>query len=446
MEYNIYLDTLTRLPDGEAFKTILERRIQSGQNLTIVMVSLDDFKRVNAEFGYQNGDKFIQSVATYIEENSPKESVSRYRGDKFAIIFEDITEEDARAWCEKVMEHFTAPWRVGKLVHKLTVCISVVEYPRLAGDLTEIIELLEYLNSYAKSNKKNQYIICDDVFKKKMERRAHIVSILKEVIEKGKMYVNYQPILDVKANRYSRAEALFRLKDDQLGDISPGEFFPIAEENGYVIEIGYVLIDKVCQYIKSFLDAGEEAPIVSVNFARQQIMASDVDKKIFAILEKYQLSPEYLAIELPEEVFSVQYNVVKGQMMKLYEKGIRFYLDGFGTGFMDLIHLIELPFDIIKMNKNLIRASEHNETIYLLISAMTAVFEENNKQTLGDGIESDKLKELADLLFMDYLQGYYFSKPVSEEEMREYFQQRDVVEASNMDDLLAEIDLDVNLN
>lgn len=446
-DFAIYLDSLTNLADGATFKSVLDARIKADRKMMIGMVSLDDFKRVNREYGYQNGDKFIQSVADYLKEICPEKTVFRYSGDKFTVILEDTSEEEMQTWCKRVTEQFDKPWQVGKIVHKITACISVVEYPKSATDRSEIIELLEYLNSFAKSGKKNQYIICDDSFRQKMERKVHIISVLKDVIKNGKMYVKYQPILDVKGNCYNRAEALFRLTDDDIGEISPIEFFPIAEEHGYVIEIGYVLIEKVCQYIKSFLDAGEEAPIVSVNFSRQQLMAEDVDKRVMDILNKYQIEPKYLAIELPEEVFSVQYDEVKVQMMSLYEKGIQFYLDGFGTGFIDLMHLIELPFEIIKISKNLIRAAEHNQTMYLLVSAMTAVFEENGSKILGDGIESEQHKALSDLLFMDYLQGYYFSEPVSEEKMRDFFEQKDVIEDSvSIDSMLTEMGMDVGLD
>jgi EAL domain-containing protein (putative c-di-GMP-specific phosphodiesterase class I) len=264
--------------------------------------------------------------------------------------------------------------------------------------------------------------------KEKMLRRTRISTILKEVMYDGKMYVKYQPILDVEKNCYTRGEALFRLQDGLLGDIPPYEFFPIAEENGYVVEIGYVLIDKVCQYIKSFEDEGKPAPIISVNFSRQQIMAEEVEQRIVDILDKYQLAPDTIAIELPEKVFASQYEEVKKRMVQMAEHGFRFYLDGFGTGFLDLSHLMELPFELIKINKNMIREAENNDTIYLLVSAMTAVFEENGKQILGDGIESKHLKEICDMLFMNYLQGYYFSEPISEDKAREEFAKTDVVD------------------
>ena len=446
MEYHLYKDTLTQLPDGTCFQQMLNERLEAKRPVKIVMVSLDDFKRINLEYGYKNGDRFIQSVAEYLTEKCPKDCLARYNGDRFSVLFDETDDDTVKEWCYQVLKDFEAPWKVGKISHKIVPSITVIDYPKFDRDIDSMIEIIEFLYSISKSNKKVQIVYCSDEIIQKTERRIYITSVLKEIISKGKMYVNYQPILDVKANRYKRCEALFRLTDDEIGTISPAEFFPIAEENGYVIEIGYVLIDKVCQYIKSFLDTGEEAPIVSVNFSRQQLMDENLEERILGILGKYNIRPDYLAIELPENVFSVQYDDVKKQITKLHEKGIRFYLDGFGSGFMDLMHLIELPFEIIKMSKNLIRASETNQTIYLLLSAMTAVFDENHMQTLGDGIESEHLKELADLLFMNYLQGYYFSEPLSDEKMREAFLQENVTNMVDMDALLNSVDTDLNMD
>lgn len=423
----VKIDHLTHLPDGDTFKMMLDYRIGANQGMTVAMIALDDFKRVNREYGYNNGNRFIKLIAGYLEEQASEQCLSRYGGDKFAVIFEDNAGRNVEEWCEEILTRFKRPWKVGKLSHTLSVCISLVKYPDLAGNSAEILELLEYLNTYGKQHKRNQYIVCNDEFKYKMKRRIRITSILNEIIQERKMYVEYQPILDVKVNAYTRAEALFRLRDEHLGDILPEEFLPIAEENGFLIEIGYILIDKVCQYIKSFTEQGKTAPIISVNFFRQQIMAEDIEKRLTEIFQKYQLQPDMLAIELPEEVFSVQYEAVKNQMIQLNNKGFRFYLDGFGTGFLDLSHLMDLPFEIIKINKSMIKEAESKESIYLLVSAMTAVFEENGKMILGDGIESEHLKRIADLLFMDYLQGGYFCQSMSGEKAGEEFSREQVV-------------------
>ncbi len=436
--YTVRMDSLTRLPNADSFKKMIDYRIGTNQAMTVALIALNDFKRVNYEYGYHNGHEFIKAVGKYLEEVSPKKGIVRYGGDTFGVILDKASEQEITNWCELVLERFEHTWKVGKLAHKMTVCITVVQYPDMADSSTEILELLDYLHTFVTKDRKSQCIICNDDFKEKMQRRIRISSILKEIIEDGKMYVKYQPILDVTENTYNRGEALFRLKDGVLGDISPNEFFPIAEENGYVIEIGYVLIDKVCQYIQSFVKAGMYAPIISVNFSRQQIMADDVEMRILDILQKYDLSPENIAIELPEEVFCVQYDLARERMEQMAAHGFRFYLDGFGTGFLDLSRLMELPFEIIKINKNMIKEAEDNDTIYLLVSAMTAVFEENGKMILGDGIESEHLKELADMLFMNYLQGYYFNEPLTEEEARTEFVKTKVVEnAPDIEQMIA---------
>ncbi len=431
--YNEKIDHLTNLPNEHSFKKMIDYRIGNDQHMHVIMVTLNDFKHVNREYGYGNGNDFIKAIGDYLSSISPRNCVARYGGDQFGIILDGESEDVLENWTTEVINRFREPWQINKLKLQIAVSVVAVTYPEMGNSTGEIEELLAYLNQIAKKQKQSQVIVCDDVYKEKMIRKTQITSILKEVISGGNMFVEYQPIYDPRDNAYTKGEALFRLKDPVLNDISPAEFFPIAEENGYVIDIGYVLVDKVCQYIKSFMDAGEKPPVISVNFSRQQLMAENVGEKLLSILGKYDLQPEAIAIELPEEVFAVQYEDVKQSFNRLYNMGFHFYLDGFGTGFLDLSHLMELPFDLIKINKGMIRDAERDDTIYLLVSAMTAVFEENGKMILGDGIESERLKEITDMLFMDYMQGYYFSAPVSDEEARSLFLQKDIFERKKND-------------
>lgn len=434
------LDSLTRLPDGITFKQMLDYRIGQKQKMTIAMITLDDFKQVNREFGYHNGNRFLKLIAKYIKKQAPVQCMARYSGDKFAVIFDEQSCQEVQDWCEQILERFEHPWELGKLRHKLSVCISLVEYPMMVDNSEQILDLLEHMNTYGKQNKRNQYIVCNEEFKMAMQRRLRIAAILNEVVQNRKMYVEYQPILSVRENTFTRAEALFRLHDDDLGDVSPMEFFPIAEENGYIVDIGYILLDQVCQYMNSFRENDVNIPIISVNFFRQQIMDEGVEQKVLDILKKYDIKPEKIAFELPESVFAVQYNNIKEQVLKLHELGFHFYLDGFGNAFLEMSQLLELPFEVIKINKSMIREAEQNDAMYLLVSAMTAVFEESGKMILGDGIESVHLKEMADLLFMDFLQGHFLCEPKTAEEARIEFAKTSIVaDVPNLDDLLKEV-------
>lgn len=425
---SIKMDSLTRLPDSSTFKRMLDYRIGQKQTMTVAMITLDDFKQVNREYGYQNGNRYLRLIAMYIKEKAPMHCVSRYGGDKFAVVFDGKSCNDVQEWCNDLLSRFEAVWEIDKLQHKLSACVSLVEYPAMADSAEQILDLLEDMNIYGKKNKRNQCIICNNEFKMNMNRRLRITSILNEVVQERKMYVEYQPILDVQANAFTRAEALVRMIDDELGDIPSSEFFSIAEENGYIVDIGYILLDKVCQYISSFKENGEKIPVISVKLLRQQIMDEQVDKKVKEILQKYDVSPYNLAFELPESVFAVQYNTVKEQVMKLHDVGCRFYLEGFGNAFLDISRLMELPFEVIKINESMLKEAEQNDYIYLLVSAMVAVFEENGKRILGAGVESEHLKEMADLLFMDYLQGRYLCEPQAGEQAKKEFLRNNVLE------------------
>ena len=424
--FNTRRDHLTHLANEHSFKKMIEYRVGNGQQMYVVMLNICDFKYVNKIYGYKKGDLFIKRIGEYLADVFSTSCVARYNGDQFGIVIDNVDKEKFQSCIRNVYDRFEEKWVINKIEQKLSVTMVAVECPNMCNQVDEMEQILSYLLKEAKKKKVNECLVYNNEYKGLLERNQKIVSILKDVINNGNMFVVYQPIFDSSKNRYTRAEALFRLKDPVLHDISPAEFFPIAEEYGYVMDIGYVLLDKVCQYIKSFIAKGQEAPIISVNFSRQQLMTGDVGQKMMEILKKYDLSPEHIAIEVPESVFSVRYEKVKKQVMGLYELGFRFYLDGFGTGFLDLSHLMELPFDLIKIDKNMIREAENNDTIFLLVSAMTAVFEENGKKIVGDGIESEHLKETTDMLFMDYMQGYYFSAPVSEEDARILFEQEDI--------------------
>ncbi len=438
----IAIDNLTKLPNAESFWNMLDYRIAQKKSMDIVNISLDEFRLVNQEFGQANGNKFIKAIADYIEEQSPKGCVARIGGDEFGVIISKNEHMDVMEWCNMISKRFESPWVIDNLKYTLSASISTLEYPTLADISDGIIALLEYTDSYIKRISKNSVLACDEEFKNKMYRRSKISSFLKKVIDEASMAVYYQPILDVEQGRFHMAEALFRLSDEELGNIPPFEFFPIAEEAGYVADIGYVLIDKVCKYIAGFRDKLEKLPTISVNFTRQQFLYEGVLEKVIGITNRYDIPTSCLAIEIPEEAFSHNKTKVIEQVKAFHTAGFKLYLDGFGTGFLNLSVVLSLPFELIKIDKHMMWEAEKNNAIYLLVSALTAVFNENGTKVLAEGIESDTLKDLADLLFMDYLQGYHFCQPMRSQETEEFFLREpdENITESKLDGLLDEIE------
>lgn len=417
----IVVDYLLDIPNVRGFWRILDYMIGCQASMDILLVSIDDFKRVNEEFGHNNGNKLLLEVKKYLEAQAPKGMLFRNGGDEFTIILKKNSNISAMEFSDLVMERFTKKWVIGDVDCTLTACIAILEYPTAAETTDDIVSLLDYSMSYAKKHEKSQVVYADEGFKIKMYRRNQIISFLKKVVEESRMKVVYQPIYDVTNGTYQIAEALFRLEDEKLGNIPPYEFFPIAEEAGCVADIGYVLINKVGIYLEKLMEQGINAPVITVNFTRQQLLHEGALEKILQILKEHNVDPHNLAIEITPEVFSVHYHKVEKTMHQFAEKGIRFLLDGFGTEFPDMSKIFNLPFWIIKIDKRMMWQAEKDDTMYLLVSALTAVFAEKGILTLSEGIESEELKQISDLLFMDYLQGYYFAQPISGENACSYF-------------------------
>ncbi len=431
-------DKLTGLPDKEDFCKLVDLRTKRKEDMYVVLIALDDFKILNQELGYKNGNKFLRTISEYIVANSPKKSVTRYGGDEFAIILDKDSNIDIEEWSKKIFDRFEEPWMIDNLNYTISVTICILEVPQIADNTEDILSVLTYANSYAKEHGKEVIINCDSEFKAKMNRRNRISSRLRQLVEEEKMDVYYQPIFDVEEGKYNIAEALFRLEDEELGNIPPFEFFPIAEATGYVSDIGYILIDKVCKYIDSLKGQLEELPTISVNFTRQQFLHDGALDEILSIINKYEISPNNIAIEIPEEVFAQNYNKVAEKMREYDAAGIKLFLDGFGTGFSNLHHILELPFKIIKINKDMIWEAEKNDSIFLLVSALTAVFGETGIKILASGVESESIKGIADLLFMDYLQGYYFSEPMTGDKAIEYYL-REPIEDERLNNIVDDI-------
>lgn len=410
-------DNLTHLASGYSFRKMIQYRAGNEQPMFVILMNINDFKYVNKVYGYQTGDTFIKEIGEFLKTIFPEPCIARYGGDQFGMILDGADEEVLMQAIETIRNRFSDKWKAGKVEYKLSMSMVAAQCPDMCNGLEETEAVLTYLLKEARDKKQNCFLLYSEADRMKLERKKTIASLLKNVIDSQNVEVKYQPIYDATKNQYSRVQAMFLLKDSKLQEISQDEFYPVAEEFGYLIEVGYVLLDKVCQFLHRYIESGKKPPTISVRFARQQLMDKDVAERMMEILKHYGLSPDMIAIEIPENVFLVRYENVKRKINRMSGLGFRFYLDGFGTGILDLVHLMELPFELIKIDAGLIREAEKNEPIFLLVSAITAVFEENGQKLVATGIDTERLKDITDMLFMDYMQGDYFSVSVPEKEV-----------------------------
>ena len=288
------------------------------------------------------------------------------------------------------------------------------------NNLKEIISILEYSISKIKNNGKDSIIYCDEKIEYELRRKNYIIDLMRKEIENNGFEVYYQPIYDVKKGIFTKAEALARIKDNEIGLVSPKEFIPIAEETGLIFDIGYIILGKTCAFLKKIEKENIKLENISVNFSPLQFEISDVVNKIKNIITYYNVNPQKICIEITEDIMFDRNDDIIMKIKELHNWGIKFYLDDFGTGYSNISRVIQFPFDIIKIDKSIIDNCVKNNETYIILKALTSAFSNVNAKVLVEGVETEQQKEDIEIL-CNYIQGFYFSEPIPDSKVLKFF-------------------------
>ncbi len=240
-------------------------------------------------------------------------------------------------------------------------------------------------------------------------------------MESDKYQVYFQPIMSISENKFIYAEALSRLKNTELGDISPAEFIPAAEHSGLIERLGRLNFERVCQFISQNQDT---VKAISVNFSVPQMMNPDISRNIVKLLEKYNVSPDKIIIELTESIIIDDYEVVWKRMNELTKTGIKFYLDDFGTGYSNFANVLRLPFSLIKFDRTFVLSMEQDKKIEVLMKNLISTFKDSGLHILVEGVETENQDSLVKKAGTDYIQGFLYERPLPASEVIEIFKKQ----------------------
>ncbi len=458
----IVTDDLTDLPNRKAFSQSLELGLKRRQHMDILLISLDDFKVVNNQFGQPYGDQILHEISAFLKQNIPLQQIFRYGGDEFAIIIPEKSRTSARSgpggqteyrpdgktgarqqgkagarWdgpvdkagsrltidrqvARFIKSRFSEPWGNEPATCKLTTSIAVARIPEQAKTVEDTISLLEHCITHSKANGKSKVIFANETTVAKIRRRNQIVEILKEAVAQDRIQVHYQPIYSIRDKRFVSAEALIRLNHPELGMISPAEFIPIAEKTGLIVELGYKVLDKACQLVRQLELARTEFDAISVNFSVLQMMQEDLVERVLAIIRQNQVDPKRIHIEITESLFTERYDTIRKIMDELFRHGILFYLDDFGIGYSNIATMIDLPIKYIKLDKSLLYRAQNMDKSFHVIAALARAFSDSDIKVVIEGVENLRHQSLADQLCADYIQGYLLARPLTDHEVIEY--------------------------
>lgn len=413
------LDAASGAFNARTFNRRGNMRIDSGKPFWIFAMEINNMTVVNSSFGLNGGNQVIKEVADrFMSRLRKNQHLYRLSGVRFAVMFD--TKEDYEQFAERCKGIFDKPVSVNETELHITALACVISVPEVTNKLSEVEDLIRYYRNSI--NVSEDIITADKDAIEKARRRELVDYAIQNAINNRTFEVYYQPIYCVNDKSFSGCEALIRLKDEKLGFISPDEFIPIAEQNGKIIEVGRFVIEEVCRFIKSERLQERGITFVDINLSVIQCMHPEIINDIEKTLEKYNVPRSMVNLEITETASAQSYAMLQTKLNELHSNGFTISLDDFGTGFASVEYLINFPFDVVKLDKSLVWAYMSTKKYEPILQHYMPMLHSLGTRIVAEGVETLEMANALIALGCDYLQGYYYSRPIPKDKFLEFIQ------------------------
>jgi len=413
-----YYDTLTGLPNRflalDRLSQMLNEAKRNKEKIAILFIDLDDFKKVNDSLGHEIGDKLLIESANRLSQIVRKnDTVGRLGGDEFIVLLRGLSDDhNAAIIAENSLNTFRKPFAIDGRELLVTLSIGIAIYPdngRCASDLLRNADSAMY---QAKALGRNTYSFFTKEMNITLLRRLEVEEQMHGALERNEFEVHYQPQFDVKNNNIIGAEALLRWHNPTLGSITPDEFIPIAEHTGLIVPIGQFVVTQSLHFLHKWQKQHGKQYRMAVNLSPRQFRDTELITFIQQSLHDANITTDCLELEITEGVLMIGQSYIDNALKDLNKLGIKLSMDDFGTGYSSLSYLRQYAFDVVKIDKSFIQGIPKNETDHELVNAIIAMAQSLGLKIVAEGVETKEQVDILTTLGCDYLQGYYFSKPV----------------------------------
>ncbi|MCM1546152.1 MAG: EAL domain-containing protein [Clostridiales bacterium] len=413
------LDAASGAFNARSFNRRGHMRLDAGNPFWIFATEINNMTVVNSSFGLNGGNQVIREVAErYMSRLTKNQHLYRLSGVRFAVMFDSY--DDYEEFAKRCRGIFDKPVSVNETELHVTALACVISVPEVTDKLSEVEDLIRYYRNSI--NVSEEVIIADKDAIAKARRRELVDYAIQNAINNRTFEVYYQPIYCVKDNTFSGCEALIRLKDETLGFISPDEFIPIAEQNGKIIEVGRFVIEEVCSFIRSERLKERGITFVDINLSVIQCMHPEIISDIEKTLEKYDVPRSMVNLEITETASAGSYAMLQSKLNELHSNGFTISLDDFGTGFASVEYLIKFPFDVVKLDKSLVWAYMSTKKYEPILQHYMPMLHSLGTRIVAEGVETLDMANALIGLGCDYLQGYYYSRPIPKDKFLEFIQ------------------------
>lgn len=414
-----YVDELTGGNSFTKFKQDADKIVKnSTDQYALVDIDVDKFKYINDIFGYEEGNKVIRFIWKEINNIiETGETFAHYRADQFVLLLKanDMDHVLKRMEALSVSASNRDPQSVNNYEIVLSIGIYIID--RINYRIDTAIDRAALTKKSIKGKHSQTYAIYDEKIRQKVLRDQEIENMMEKALKNEEFMVYYQPKYDSTTCELTGAEALVRWYNEEIGMIFPNEFISVFENNGFIAELDEYMFEHVCRDIRTWLDEGYNVVPVSVNLSQLQLYNMRFIEDYKAILDKYEIPPEYVQLELTETTLFSKANSLNKIIDELHEIGFKILMDDFGTGYSSLNMLKNVPVDILKLDKSFVDdIGEPKGDI--VVSTIVSLGQLLNMKIVAEGVETKEQFEFLRDIFCDEIQGYYFSRPIPENEYR----------------------------
>jgi diguanylate cyclase (GGDEF)-like protein/PAS domain S-box-containing protein len=424
LQFDAFHDALTGLPNRALFFDRLERAIQYAKRrkdylYAVLFLDLDRFKVINDSLGHTLGDQLLILSSRKLESClRAVDTVSRFGGDEFVVLIEDIKEDnDALEVAERIREEFRKPIDLNS--HKVVISASIgIVLSRLGYHYGEdILRDADIAMYHAKMHGKECHVIFEASMRQRIISRLEMENDLRQAIENKELTVHYQPIISLRTWKITGFEALVRWKHPKRGQIPPKEFIPIAEETGMIHPLGLIVLSEACRQMRKWqIEFPIDPPLtMSVNVSGKQIGQPDFVEKVEQVIQETGLDPHFLSFEITESLFVENDEKFNQTLDRLCKLGISLQIDDFGTGYSSFAYLQRIPVSSIKIDSTFINHMQDNNNHAQIVRSIVTLAHSLGMEAIAEGVESAGQLTQLKTLDCSFGQGFYISRPITGE-------------------------------
>jgi diguanylate cyclase (GGDEF)-like protein/PAS domain S-box-containing protein len=411
--YMAHHDVLTDLPNRVSFHQHLidamARSRRERQRIAVMWVDLDHFKSINDSFGHPVGDRLLKDAADRLRSCiGDADLVARIGGDEFAVILDTIAApKDASAVAERLVEALSAPYELDSVEMVVGASVGIALYPGDGETADELLRNSDMALYRAKADGRGTYHFFEPDMDQQVQNRRVLERDLRKGLLRGEFELYYQPLIDLASDRIAAFEALLRWNHPERGLVPPGEFIPVAEETGLIVQLGDWVLQEACREAAQW-----PADVkIAVNLSPIQFRSRSLVSNVMNALARSGLAPNRLELEITESVLLAENDANLATLHQLRKLGVRISMDDFGTGYSSLGYLRSFPFDKIKIDRSFVSELAMSEDCVAIIRAISGLGRSLGVRTTAEGVETVAQLDLLRGEGCTEVQGYFFSAP-----------------------------------